>query len=85
MPHLPTTSVRNLDDLARLEAEMTLDERLPERSVLDVFIAAAARHPDRTALIRSPLVGVHQRREHLELVPRGRARLSLVPGGARPP
>ncbi len=52
MPHLPTTSVRNLEDLARLEAEMTLDERLPERSVLDVFIAAAARHPDHTAMIQ---------------------------------
>jgi hypothetical protein len=26
-----------------------------------------------------PLVGVHQRREYLELVPLGRARLSLVP------
>jgi fatty-acyl-CoA synthase len=50
MAHLPQTGVRNRDDLARFEAEMTLDQRLPERSVLDVFIAGAARAPDRTAL-----------------------------------
>ncbi|MGJ7509721.1 AMP-binding protein [Variovorax sp. GT1P44] len=50
MAFLPENSVRNLEDLARVEADMTLDERLPERSILDVFIAAAARHPERTAL-----------------------------------
>jgi fatty-acyl-CoA synthase len=40
----------NRDDLARFEAEMTLEQRLPERSILDVFIAGAARHPERTAI-----------------------------------
>jgi len=37
-------------DIARFEAERPLDERLPGRSVLDAFIASAARHPDRTAI-----------------------------------
>lgn len=50
MALLPETGVRNLEDLERVEAEMTLDARLPERSVLDVFIGTAARQPDRTAL-----------------------------------
>jgi fatty-acyl-CoA synthase len=50
MPRLPEVGVRNLQDLMRLEAEMSLDERLPERSVYDVFAGAAARHPARTAL-----------------------------------
>jgi fatty-acyl-CoA synthase len=36
--------------LAAFEAAMTLEQRLPERSVLDVFIGAAARHPERTAI-----------------------------------
>ena len=42
--------IRTHDDLARFEAEMTLEQRLPERSVLDVFIGAAARAPERTAI-----------------------------------
>ncbi len=50
MAFLPEFTVRSADDLARVEAEMTLAQRLPERSILDVFIAGAARHPDRTAL-----------------------------------
>ena len=50
MAFLPERAIRNRDDLARFEGEMTLDERLPERSVLDVFIGAAARHPERTAI-----------------------------------
>ena len=44
------TPIRSREDLARFEAEMTLEQRLPERSVLDVFIASAARQPERTAL-----------------------------------
>jgi non-ribosomal peptide synthetase component F len=36
-------------DLRPFEAAMPLDERLPERSVLDVFTAAAERQPERTA------------------------------------
>jgi len=51
MPILSTEHpVATRDDIARFEAEMPLQQRLPERSVLDVFIGAAARHPDRTAL-----------------------------------
>ena len=50
MALLPDSPIRTLDDLRRFEAEKTLDERLPERSVLDVFIAAAARAPDRVAI-----------------------------------
>ena len=50
MPVLPEFGIRNPDDLARFEAAMTLAERLPERSILDVFIGAAARQPERTAL-----------------------------------
>ncbi len=42
--------VRDLDTLARFEQEMTLEQRLPERSILDVFISAAARQPGRTAI-----------------------------------
>jgi hypothetical protein len=42
--------MRNFEDRARFEAEMTLAERLPERSILDVFIAAAAIRPDRVAI-----------------------------------
>jgi fatty-acyl-CoA synthase len=38
------------ESLAQFEAAMTLDQRLPERSVLDVFIGAAAHQPERTAI-----------------------------------
>jgi hypothetical protein len=50
MPQLPEVGVRNRADLERLEAEMTLEERLPERSVFDVIAGTAARHGDRTAI-----------------------------------
>jgi fatty-acyl-CoA synthase len=50
MPVLSDIQVCGRADITRLESEMTLQERLPERSVLDVFIAAAERDPDRTAL-----------------------------------
>jgi fatty-acyl-CoA synthase len=42
--------VRWQSDIAAFESEMPLDQRLPERSVLDVFIGTAARDPSRTAL-----------------------------------
>lgn len=42
--------VRTLADIRHFEAELTLEERLPERSVLDVFSASAARSPDATAI-----------------------------------
>ncbi len=42
--------IRTLQDLRQFEAAMPLSQRLPERSVLDVFIGAAAREPQRTAI-----------------------------------
>ncbi len=39
-----------LDDLQRFEAEKTLEQRLPEHSILDVFIASAKRNGDATAI-----------------------------------
>jgi fatty-acyl-CoA synthase len=50
MAILGNHAVRSREDLARFEAEMTLEQRLPERSVLDVFVASAARDPERTAI-----------------------------------
>lgn len=42
--------IRTLQDLRQFEAAMPLEQRLTERSVLDVFIGAAARQPQRTAI-----------------------------------
>jgi len=42
--------IRDRASLARFEAAMTLEQRLPERSVLDVFVGAANRQPERTAI-----------------------------------
>ena len=42
--------ILNYDDLVRFENERTLDQRLPERSILDIFIASAAEHPTSTAI-----------------------------------
>ncbi|MBO9413440.1 MULTISPECIES: AMP-binding protein [unclassified Ruegeria] len=42
--------VRTLEDIKRLETDLTLDQRLPERSILEVFEASAAAYPDKTAL-----------------------------------
>ena len=42
--------IQTRDDLRAFEAAMTLEERLPERSVLDVFIRAAEQQPNRTAI-----------------------------------
>jgi fatty-acyl-CoA synthase len=50
MAILSNISVRSRADLLRIEAELTLAQRLPERSVLDVFVGAAERDPDRIAL-----------------------------------
>ncbi|MGZ5131755.1 MAG: AMP-binding protein [Caldimonas sp.] len=81
--------VRNRDDLARFEAEMTLEQRLPERSILDVFVAGAARWPDRTA-ITMLMTGADDEqprrvsyRELLGLVRRA-ANVFATLGGARP-
>lgn len=50
MADFSSGTIRTRDDLERFETEMTLDERLPERSILDVFIASAAQHPTSTAI-----------------------------------
>ena len=39
MANLGNEPIRNARDLKCFEAEMSLEERLPERSVLDVFIS----------------------------------------------
>ncbi|WP_120502855.1 AMP-binding protein [Sulfitobacter mediterraneus] len=43
-------TIRTRDDLERFEAEKTLEQRLPERSIYDVFKASAAQHPMSTAI-----------------------------------
>jgi fatty-acyl-CoA synthase len=89
MAFLGDRAIRNREDLARFEAEMTLAQRLPERSVLDVFIAAAARGPERTA-ITMLMSGAEDERPHrvsygelLGLVRRA-ANLFAALGGPRP-
>ena len=50
MARLCDRPIRTRDDILRFEAQMPLAERLPERSVLDVFIAQARQQPDAIAL-----------------------------------
>ncbi|MDF2371419.1 MAG: AMP-binding protein [Rhizobiaceae bacterium] len=50
MAHLGDERIQTREDIARFEAEMTLEQRLPERSILDVFTASATRHPNATAI-----------------------------------
>ena len=50
MAYFNSRKILNYDDLVRFENERTLDQRLPERSILDVFIASAAEHPTSTAV-----------------------------------
>ena len=50
MADFNSRKILNYDDLVRFENERTLDQRLPERSILDVFIASAAEHPTSTAV-----------------------------------
>ena len=50
MPRVTENPLRTLDDVVRFESAMPLEARLPGRSVFDVFVASAARHPERTAL-----------------------------------
>jgi fatty-acyl-CoA synthase len=50
MAFLNDRPILDRETLAQFEAAMTLEQRLPERSVLDVFIGAAARQPERTAI-----------------------------------
>ena len=50
MAHLNDQPIRTRADLQRFEAEMPLAQRLPESSILDVFIGTAQRAPERTAI-----------------------------------
>jgi fatty-acyl-CoA synthase len=43
-------TIRTRDDLKRFEADMTLEQRLPERSIYDAFKASAAQNPTSTAI-----------------------------------
>ncbi len=50
MANLGTQPIRTQSDISEFEKEMTLEERLPEQSILDVFINSGERYPDATAL-----------------------------------
>ncbi len=50
MSSLNDPTIRDRASLAQFEAAMTLEQRLPQRSVLDVFIGAAARQPEHIAI-----------------------------------
>ncbi len=50
MAVLSEQPVRDREDLRRFEAELSLEQRLPERSILDVFSAGAELYPERTAI-----------------------------------
>lgn len=89
MAILSDRGVRTREELARFEAEMPLAQRLPERSILDVFIGGAARAPERTAItmLMSGAPDEQPRRvsnrELLGLVRRA-ANLFAALGGPRP-
>ena len=50
MANLGSQPIRSQRDLREFETEMTLDARLPEQSILEVFENSAARDPEATAL-----------------------------------
>jgi fatty-acyl-CoA synthase len=50
MPILSNRPLRTREDLMLFEAELTLEQRLPERSIYDVFTASAASHAEHTAV-----------------------------------
>jgi fatty-acyl-CoA synthase len=89
MALLPDHPIRTLADLRAFEAALTLDQRLPEQSVLEVFQTQAARQPDRSAItmLMSGAPDEQARRvsygELLDLIRRG-ANLFHHLGGARP-
>jgi fatty-acyl-CoA synthase len=89
MALLTSPGIRTREDLARFEAEMPLEQRLPERSTLDVFKAGAALWPDRSALIQLMTGAPDEQarrvsyRELLGLVQRA-ANLFAALGGSRP-
>ena len=43
-------TIQDMGSLVQFEAAMPLDQRLSERSVLDVFIGVATSQPTRTAI-----------------------------------
>ena len=50
MANLGNELIRDANDLKRFEAEVSLEKRLPERSILDVFIASANHRPEDIAI-----------------------------------
>lgn len=50
MPGWSEHPLRTLEDVTRFEAALPLENRLPGRSVFDVFVAAAQRDPKATAI-----------------------------------
>ncbi|MCP4184159.1 MAG: acyl-CoA synthetase, partial [Hyphomicrobiales bacterium] len=50
MAKLGSEPIQNHVDLERFENELTLEQRLPEHSILDVFITSAAQQPNATAI-----------------------------------
>ena len=48
--NFPDKPIRNYSDLKKFQSEMSLDQRLPEQSILDVFKASAELYPTSTAL-----------------------------------
>jgi fatty-acyl-CoA synthase len=50
MTHSSHPPLRTLADIVRYEQEMPLAERMPARRILDLFVASAAKFPDRLAL-----------------------------------
>lgn len=89
MALFPQILIRRQSDIAAFESAMPLDQRLPERSVLDVFVGAAECHPERTALtmLMTGALDENPRRvnyaELLSLVRRS-ANLFATLGGPRP-
>jgi fatty-acyl-CoA synthase len=46
----PNPPLHTLEAVQRFESAMPIEQRLPGRSVHDVFVASARRHPERTAI-----------------------------------
>ena len=81
--------IRNRDDLERFETKMTLDQRLPERSILDVFTASAEQQSTSTAItmLMSGAEDEQPRRvtySQLLVMIRGAANLFSALGGPAP-
>ena len=85
----PSARLRTRDDVTRFEAAMPLQQRLPGRSIHDVFIAAARQWPDAPALTMLMTGAADEQprrvgyRELLHLVRRS-ANLFHAIGGPRP-